>query len=163
MHGFFLRSKERKPIVNWAVKDGILGEAHKLTVANTLGDKNCLFHSAMLGLVGLLDRDDPTNNVSRGLLRRMVGRFLTAHKAEVSKRVGRANSSVDAEAWVNEATKEAERHGEPTDSLSLHLRWPTPFGDRFLCTPCIRLFTARNGPRIPLGHRLQVCRRRPGG
>ncbi len=79
-NGVILRSDKREPIVNWAVKDGVLAEEHMLTVVKTTADGNCLFHSSMLGLVGLFDPDDPTNGASRGLLRRMCGRFLSAKK-----------------------------------------------------------------------------------
>ncbi len=92
-HGVILRSDKREPIVNWAVKDGVLAEEHKLTVVNTSADGNCLFHSTMLGLVGIGDPDDPTNGASRGLLRRMNGRFLSANEDALRLRLESLNST----------------------------------------------------------------------
>jgi hypothetical protein len=104
-NGVILRSDKREPIVNWAVKDGVLSEEHKLTVVNTLADGNCLFHSSMLGLVGLFDPDDPANGASRGLLRRMCGRFLSAHEDALRLRLESLNSTSPFAAFSDPAAE----------------------------------------------------------
>ena len=106
---------------NWAVKVRILGGEHALTVVDTLGDGNCLFHASILGLVGLLcDRNDRENNLSHGILRRMVRHFLAAHKAELLDALKSACATAeefDPEAEFEEAKKEAETGEAATVSL----------------------------------------------
>ncbi len=118
-------SDKREPIVNWAVKDGVLAEEHKLTVVNTSADGNCFFHSIMLGLVGISDLlDDPTNSASRGLLRRMNGRFLSANEDELRRGLESLNDAskdkefVDAAAEVAEALGYTKKHGVATEPLN---------------------------------------------
>jgi hypothetical protein len=106
---------------NWAVKVRILGREHALTVVDTLGDGNCLFHASILGLVGLLcDRNDRENNLSHGILRRMVRHFLAAHKAELLDALKSACATAeefDPGAEFEEAKKEAETGEAATVSL----------------------------------------------
>ncbi len=122
--GVILRSDRREPIVNWAIKAGVLAEEHKLTVVNTSADGNCLFHSSMLGLVGLFDPDDPTNGASRGLLRRMCGRFLLANKDALLLRLESLNSTspfaefADPAAEFEDALRYTMQDKESTEPLN---------------------------------------------
>jgi hypothetical protein len=125
LHGLGAKHEARAEHIpsscNWAVKDGILGDEHTLTVADTLGDGNCLFHASMLGLTGRSDRSDGKNTAFHAILRRMVNRFLTAHKTELLDALATSACATadefDPEAELDEAEKEAAKDAASTVSL----------------------------------------------